>query len=410
MKGLSHPICRFISENNKMKEFLAYNSFWTKLTIKLKDGEIKVETKGLLSPFLKKLEKKLENQIKDNSYEIIDKKLYISSSFPPIPSLAFKRLIRNEMKRVLGIHYPNSFTIMVTGQCGCDCEHCLANKMMGDKNLSKNDIEGLIEEALSLGASQIVFEGGEPTLRDDLPELVGLVDERATTMVVTNGANLDSNYINSLDKNNLDYLMFSLDSPYSEKHNQFRNRQNLFQKVLKGIRLSSDSNILSGILYIAHPKNSSRKHLEKLIELGDSLDVFEVMVDEIVDSGGWRGNEVLDERDKKRIKEFNRELVDERNIKIMNNFFLMREPENFGCFAGKRWLYATPEGEIMPCMHTPVSFGNIHDNSLKSIWKEIRSNRLYKDSSKCVYEKEKYKNQILPKILEKEELPYKIKE
>ncbi|PTD93696.1 hypothetical protein C9439_06510 [archaeon SCG-AAA382B04] len=388
------------------KKYVAYDSVFAKLMVKVEEDEVNLEIKGLLSPFLKNTKSKLEDQIKDSNFVLKNDKIYLSSSFPPIPSFAFKRLFKNEIKRFIGFNYPNNLTIMVTGECECDCEHCLASEMIGEHRLSKKDIKRLIDQALDLGVTQIVFEGGEPTLREDLPELVNYVDERATTMVVTNGANLDEEYLDRLEKG-LDYLLYSLDSPYPEKHNQFRKRENLFQKVKEGIKKSVERDILTGILYIAHPGNSDYKHLKDLVDLGRSLGVFEVMIDEIVDSGSWREGNVLDEEDKARIKQFNEELLNQ-DIKILNNFFLLRETENFGCFAGKRWFYASPTGEIMPCMHTPISFGNIKDKSLKEIWKKIRSNSLFHDASKCVYEKEKYEEEILPKMLEKNQFPYKM--
>lgn len=390
------------------RKFLAYDSILAKLVVKVDKEDVEMKMKGILSPFFKKTKEKLEKQIKNSNFVVKNDKLYLSSSFPPLPSESFERLVKNEMKRSIGIEYPNTLTIMVTGECGCECKHCLVSEMMTGESLGKNEIKDLIEQALDLGVSQIVFEGGEPTLRKDLPQLVGYVDERATTMVVTNGANLDEEYITRLEDRGLDYLLFSLDSPYPEEHNEFRNRENLFQKLIKAISHSVGSDILTGILYIAHPGNSSRKDLEELIKLGSSLGVFEVMIDEVVDSGNWRENNVLSEEDKTRIKNFGKEIVEERGKKLLNNFFTLRESGNFGCFAGRRWVYASPTGEIMPCMHVPLSFGNIKKDSLKRIWKRIRSNSLFNDPSKCVYEKEKYEDEIQPVMLKEKKFPYKM--
>ncbi len=393
-----------------MKKFVAYDSFLTKVIIVIDQGEIDLEVKGIFSPFLKVLKKKFGDYLENSNYEIKNEKLFLSSAFPPIPSKAFERLVKNEIKRLIGINYPNSLTIMVTGRCECNCNHCLARDMMGEKNLGLSTLKNLIDQALELGVSQIVFEGGEPTLRTDLKQLINYVDERATTMVVTNGANIDDRMIKSFEEAGLDFLNFSIDSPYPSKHNEFRSKPNLFQKVKKGIKKGVESDILTGILYIANPNNCSVDELSKLVELAKSLDVFELMIDEIVDSGNWRNKEVLNEKQKNKIKSFKRNLIKNKDIKIINTFFSLREPEKFGCFAGRRWLFSSPNGEIMPCMHTPISFGNIQKKNLKNIWNKIRSNKLFKKSNKCVYEKDEYKKQYLKEMIEKEEYPYKIRE
>lgn len=392
-----------------MTRFKAFDSFLIKLYIEIEDDEINAQVKGPLSPFLGDLEKSFENYVKNNKYVIKNEKLYLSSAFPPVPSKAFSRLVKTEIKRLLGIHYPNNLTIMVTSECGCNCNHCLAHELMGENQLKRNEIEDLIDQALELGVSQIVFEGGEPTRRKDLPELINYVDERATTMVVTNGANIEKEYIKKLEKNELDYLTFSLDSPIPKEHNEFRSKKNLFQDIMNGIKYSTQSDILTTILYIANPHNISKDKLTKLKEIGKSYDLFEIIIDEVVDSGNWQGKEVLDKKQKEKIKKYNQDLIKKENTKIINNFFSLREKENFGCFAGRRWLYSSPNGEIMPCMHTPISFGNIKKEALKSIWKKIRKNDLFQDPSQCVYEKNKYKKEILPKMIEENKYPYKIK-
>jgi MoaA/NifB/PqqE/SkfB family radical SAM enzyme len=47
--------------------------------------------------------------------------------------------------------------------------------------------------------------------------------------------------------------------------------------------------------------------------------------------------------------------------------------EHFGCNAGTKMIYIDAFGEVSPCVFLPMTFGNIKENSLKSIIMEMRN-------------------------------------
>ncbi|MDI6889269.1 MAG: radical SAM protein [Methanocellales archaeon] len=393
-------------------EFVAYDSILLKLVLNYTDAGVTVKTKGLLSPFLRKVEKKFDTYTKAIPAEIRGDRLYLSTTFPPIPSKPFKRLVFSQIKRALGIHTPDNLTVMVTGDCQCHCEHCLAYKMDGGEELSKNEIFSVIDQALELGTSQITFEGGEPTLRKDLPELIEHVDKnKVTSMVVTNGQYLTKDYVQELKECGLDYINVSIDSPYLGEHDKFRGISGLFEDATEGIKNSVDAGILTGVLYIARPGNCDRETLEKMVNYCEELGVFELMIDKIVPSGRWTGKNVLSEEQEEEIIRFQKEIAEKKGKNLITNFFQLRRPNFFGCFAGRRWLYVSPTGEVMPCMHTPVSFGNVREEKLSKIWKKIRKHPLFsKKPKKCAHEDPEYKENYLKNIPDNTPLPYPIKE
>ncbi|RZN61283.1 radical SAM/SPASM domain-containing protein [Methanonatronarchaeum sp. AMET6-2] len=375
------------------QEFTAIDTRTVKLYItRLEDGSLEVDTKGFLSPFLGKLENRFEEYLTGLNSRVIDNQLHVSTGFPPIPSNAFSRMVKTEMKRYLGIHRPQNITIMVTDRCQCDCRHCLVSDMINQdkEQLETNEIKRTIDQALDLGVSQVLFEGGDPLLREDLPELVNHVDDRATTMVVTNGINLDRKKAGLLSDAGLNYLNFSLDSPYPDEHNEFRKNKSAYRGVMNGLKIASEKDILSAVLYVATPKNINRETIEDLIELCISKNVFELMIEEVVDTGNWSDKNTLTKQDKEDIKKMQQDLI-KRDRRLLTRFYRLREPDCFGCFAGKRWVYISPGGEVMPCMHTPITFGNIKKNSLKSIWREIRKHSLYSNNKEeCAHERSRY--------------------
>ncbi len=71
---------------------------------------------------------------------------------------------------------PLSFDLELTARCMNDCRHCYVNLPAGDrearrKELTREEIERIAGEAVSLGAVWCLITGGEPLLREDFPEI-----------------------------------------------------------------------------------------------------------------------------------------------------------------------------------------------------------------------------------------------
>jgi len=43
-----------------------------------------------------------------------------------------------------------------------------------------------------------------------------------------------------------------------------------------------------------------------------------------------------------------------------------------GCMAGRRWLHVGVDGNVRACPYLQESYGNMHESSLKDVWKAIR--------------------------------------
>ena len=66
--------------------------------------------------------------------------------------------------------------IELTERCNCNCIHCYINLPADDWNtkqreLSTDEVQGVLREAASLGCLRIRFTGGEPLLREDFAEI-----------------------------------------------------------------------------------------------------------------------------------------------------------------------------------------------------------------------------------------------
>jgi len=66
--------------------------------------------------------------------------------------------------------------IELTERCNCNCIHCYINLPADDWNtkqreLSTDEVQGILREAASLGCLRIRFTGGEPLLREDFADI-----------------------------------------------------------------------------------------------------------------------------------------------------------------------------------------------------------------------------------------------
>jgi uncharacterized radical SAM superfamily Fe-S cluster-containing enzyme len=77
--------------------------------------------------------------------------------------------------------------IEVTSDCNLSCSYCFASSGPGGTHRSTTEIETLLETIIESGGTRpIQFSGGEPTVRDDLPELVELAREMGFDHVQVN--------------------------------------------------------------------------------------------------------------------------------------------------------------------------------------------------------------------------------
>lgn len=100
---------------------------------------------------------------------------------------------------------PSSVDFMLLGKCNLACSFCFGPKHEMPA-METGRIKSVIQTLSGKGVERIVFTGGEPTLINDLPEILsGAKQQGLFTVLSTNGLTLDS------DRNLLGKLAPSLD-------------------------------------------------------------------------------------------------------------------------------------------------------------------------------------------------------
>ena len=75
----------------------------------------------------------------------------------------------------------------------------IANSSGKDEELNLAQIRGVVEQAKGFGVKQVVLTGGEPCIREDLPDIVQSIRNNAMSCVITtNGTLMDEKMIEEL--------------------------------------------------------------------------------------------------------------------------------------------------------------------------------------------------------------------
>ncbi len=133
------------------------------------------------------------------------------------------------LKWKLGDRSPLTAVAKITTKCNLSCKHC-PWKDWNKEDISTEKWFDLLEKAREKGAIHLVIEGGEPTIRDDLNEIISYAkDIGMLVMVITNGTN-------DLTQYNPDNYWISIDGLKGIHNNQ--RGTDVFDDIVNNIRKS----------------------------------------------------------------------------------------------------------------------------------------------------------------------------
>ncbi|PKR91181.1 radical SAM protein [Pleomorphomonas diazotrophica] len=143
--------------------------------------------------------------------------------------------------------------IEVTSRCDLVCPVCFASAGRHGADMPIDDIAVALEELrASSGQVHIQLSGGEPTVRDDLPEIVALVRAKGFDFIQlnTNGIRIgcEPDYLAALANAGLDCVFLQFDGVSDAVYRQLRGRDLLAAK-----RLAIESARASGVGVVLVP-------------------------------------------------------------------------------------------------------------------------------------------------------------
>lgn len=145
----------------------------------------------------------------------------------------------------------------MTQRCNLKCVHCYAHAKTRarDNELSTDEGKHLIDDLAAFKAPVMLFSGGEPLMREDLPELAAYAVEKGMRAVIsTNGTLITQDIAKTLKSIGLSYVGISLDGG-PRINDKFRGVDGAFDMAMTGIDNCQAAGIKVGLRFTVNKFN-----------------------------------------------------------------------------------------------------------------------------------------------------------
>ena len=281
--------------------------------------------------------------------------------------------------------------------CNQKCVHCYAagQTLAEEKELDTAEWKRIIDKCREAGIPQITFTGGEPTMREDLTELIDY-SKWFVTRLNTNGIKLTKDYCRELKKASLDSMQITFYSCDEEIHNKLVGA-NRYQNTVQGI----ENAIAEGLnISINTPLCTLNKDYAKTLEFLKEKGVRYVTCSGLITTGNATEAESVSlQLSGEQIQEILKEAVGYCHRNGMEISFTSPGwiPEEFfkeyglmtpNCGACLSNMAITPSGNVVPCQSdlSGEPLGNMLADSWESIWNSERCQKKRAYSAKMLGE------------------------
>ena len=166
--------------------------------------------------------------------------------------------------------------------CNQKCVHCYAagQTLSDEKELSTDDWKKILDKCRAVGIPQVTFTGGEPTMREDLFELISYA-RWFISRLNTNGIRLTPDYCKKLRQAELDSVQITFYSADPEVHNRLVGAAR-YEETFAGIKNA----LAQGLsVSINTPLCTLNKDYVKTLELLHELGVIYVTCSGLITTG-----------------------------------------------------------------------------------------------------------------------------
>ncbi len=250
---------------------------------------------------------------------------------------------------------PLKVTFHITYRCNLGCPFCY-RKTQEASEMNTVQIKKMMQEFKDMGTFLWVFNGGEPLLREDLPELIEYAKYLGFyTGLVTNGVLLAQKLENNPSYRKLDFVQINLEGP-QEIHDKMYG-QGTYSRVMDALNLLKKLNIRTNILTLISQNNLD--YFDYLIELATQYHMtitFQPMAIQQEDNlrlsqqyfpGKVKFKETVDKLIK--LKKMGAPIVSSFEFLKMIRDCWPDIPNKIRCYAAQFYCNVTPDGYLVPC-------------------------------------------------------------
>lgn len=321
-----------------------------------------------------------------------------SKDFLRITGEKFKRALETESKPMLTWFSLNDACNLDCKLCFMDAKYYPSESQKDIKNiLSTRDVLDIVDNIAEAGTKSIMFAGGEPLLRKDLPEIIEHTSKKMDVAINTNGYFMDRKLMKELVRAGLKQVKVSIDG-LKESHDWNRG-EGSFEKAVEALKICKEFKI-PHIYLIMTLTQLNHKELPDLIDLSLKMGINFTMV-EFLPLGKAQGREewALNKEQRREMQRYLFKAQDDHGWQTINfeNRYIITEDEqslkmcaktwrpcgfldfSVGCISGIYSYIINANGKIAAGDIKELEIGDLRKESLRDIWKNSEFLHLLRD-------------------------------
>lgn len=272
---------------------------------------------------------------------------------------------------------PYRMDLALTYRCNNDCPHCYNARPRNYPEMSTEQWKKVLDRLWELGIPHVVFTGGEPTLRQDLPELIAHAERNGQiTGLNTNGRRLsDRRYLQQLVEAGLDHVQITLESHDPDIHDLMVHARGAWKQTVAGIRNALDTPLF--VMTNTTMLRPNSPYLGETLDFLGELGVPTVGLNALIYAGhGLTVGSGLAESELPPLLDLARQRTErngQRLIWYTPTQYCHFDPMQLelgvkGCTAALYNMCIEPDGSVIPCQSYYQPLGNLLSDPWERIW------------------------------------------
>lgn len=273
---------------------------------------------------------------------------------------------------------PLQMTLVLTNRCNFNCVYCFRDSgYEWNKELTKDEIFAIIDQAAEMELKYCSLTGGEPSLHPHFEDIViRLLEKDIYPYISSNGTCLKEATLSKLKKAGLQTIQFSMDSGIPALFDRMVGNKGYFDKVVNTIKTAKRLGYIVRIKGVV--TNLNALNISSLFDVCANCGVDFVHVEAFSPGLEGRGNkELLLTHDMALKVEAD---IDQAIVKYSGKMMIApftvpvkwSDPEDIIYCGGMYTSFIVqPDGTVCACeqvSHDSLNFGNIRAQSLSTIW------------------------------------------
>ncbi|MGQ9627666.1 MAG: PqqD family peptide modification chaperone [Anaerolineae bacterium] len=276
--------------------------------------------------------------------------------------------------------YPILSEIALTYRCQNRCFFCYASSPERGRQVPEMTteevclvIDKIVDQAR---VPSISFTGGEPTLRDDLPELVAHAKGKGMRVnLISNGIRCaEESYVSWLAEAGLDSAQISLEAGRAEVHDAVVNHPGAFSKTVQGVRNLKSAGIHTHTNTTINRTN--RQDLFNLIDLLAEMGQEYLSMNMVIRTGEAVGKPEVGYDEIGELVAALKERAEGYGMRFVWYSpvpYCLFNPIQHGlgsqaCSAADGLLSIAPDGAVLPCSSFEEGIGNLLHEDFETLW------------------------------------------